>query len=331
MLVCKASKLVETIWPLVDADIPVFIHGASGIGKSQMIREQLMPRVVSKYGDSILHDYRLSTKDTVDGTGMPDINKEERATYWTRPAFIPKEDNRMHVVFLDEVGHASVQMQHAVGYQLTLDRALGEFKLPRQNRVILALNTRDAQGGDNKLAKPFENRGAHVRVDNDVPGWVLWAIEKKIDPRLIAFIRIKPDELHKMNPNEPAWPSPRTVEMLSRVMSEPLKIIEACATALCGKAFAAQFATFIRDLAAKLPRIEDVKRDPEGAKVPTETHHQHLMAAAISEQIDAQSAPIWAKYLKRLEADICSMAAHAAMQRDENLKHNPVLQSLVMS
>lgn len=333
MLECTASNLAETIWPLVKADIPVFIHGLSGIGKSQIIREQLMPMVAKEYGESVLHDFRLSSKDTVDGTGMPVIVDEgdAHATKWTRPAFIPKEDNRMHIVFLDEVGHSSVQMQHAVGYQLTLDRALGEFKLPKKNRVILALNTRDAKGGDNKLAKPFENRGAHVLMKHDVKGWIEWAKSRNLDPRLIAFIRLRPAQLHMMDDNQPAWPSPRSVEMLSRVMDAPLNVIRDCATATCGKGFAAEFHTFLKDLMAELPTPAQIKADPTGAKVPKETHLQFVVASAISQLITPKDVDIWAKYLARLEADLRSMAAHNAMERDANLKDNPALKKLVMA
>src|SRR5262245_57921447 len=91
MLRCKASQLADTIWPLVKADIPVFIHGLSGIGKSQIIRCELMPKIRQEYGESsVLHDFRLSSKDITDGTGIPTVDQQERATIWTRPAFIPK-------------------------------------------------------------------------------------------------------------------------------------------------------------------------------------------------------------------------------------------------
>ena len=170
MLKCKVTNLVNTIWPLVVADIPVFIHGKTGIGKSEIVNGELLDRMREHFGDTVIHDFRLSTKDVVDGTGMPDIDKIERATYWTRPAFIPKEDGKMHLIFLDEVGHASIQMQH-VAYQLVRERKLGDFSLPKNNRMVLALNLREDKGGENKLLKPLEARGAHVAVVLDVKGW----------------------------------------------------------------------------------------------------------------------------------------------------------------
>ena len=82
---------------------------------SLMAGAEVQARMREYFGDTVIHDFRLSSKDNVDGTGMPDIDKIERATYWTRPAFIPKEDGKMHLIFLDEVGHASIQIYFSRG------------------------------------------------------------------------------------------------------------------------------------------------------------------------------------------------------------------------
>lgn len=330
MLKCTTAKLAETIWPLVKADIPVLIHGKTGIGKSQVVREELMPMVAKEFGTSRLHDYRLSSKDIVDGTGIPDVDKEARATYWTRPAFIPEEDGNMHVIFLDEFGHAMIPMQHAVGYPLVLDRMLGEFRLPRLNRILLATNTMDDKGGDNKILKPLEGRMAHVEVLPDHKSWCSgYAVDKGLDPRLIAFIRLRPELFHRMDLNNPAWPLPRKHEWLDRILKNEtnMKIIERCTVALCGDGFAAQFIAFLENLAANLPRLQDIKADPKKAKVPSDLQHQYVVAAAIVPHVTAKDAHIWAVYLGRLEADIASSAAHSAQKAIGN---HPALQDLII-
>jgi hypothetical protein len=333
MLKCKISNLVPTIWPLVRADVPVFIHGKTGIGKSEIVNRELMDRMRHEYGPTVLHDFRLSSKDTVDGTGMPDIDKVERATYWTRPAFIPKDDGKMHLVFLDEVGHASIQMQH-VAYQLVRERRLGDFQLPKQNRIVLALNVREDKGGDNKLVKPFEARGAHVTVDLDVNGWAEEMKRRNIDARLIAFIKFRPELLHKLDENNPAFPTPRTIEFVGRVMQHEtdVRVIQACASAACGEGFSMQFATFLKDLGANIPRLDQIKKDPKGCKVPTDPHHQFVVASAISETMTDKDADIWAIYLARKEfaADLASMAAHNATKRLPELSSVKSLQNLIL-
>src|SRR5579864_4984869 len=235
MLRCKAGKLVDTMWPLVKADIPVFVHGWTGIGKTEMISGPLMKKVQSEFGESVLHDFRFSSKEPVDGTGLPIVNHEEVATIWTRPAFVPKDDGKMHVFYLGEIGHAQVAMQH-IAYQFVRERRLGDYPLPKRNRVILDLNTREDKGGDTKLVKPLENRGAHILVEIDPNGWINWAVEEGIDARLQAFVKLRPELLHKIDPNNPAYPTPRSIVELGKVLAneESTESISNAATALCG-------------------------------------------------------------------------------------------------
>ena len=149
MLRCKINKLSETILPLVVADVPVIIYGKTGIGKSSVIRHEVTPALGKILGlEAILHDYRLSQKDVVDFTGIPVIDPVLKRTDWTCPAFIPEDDGKLHVIFWDEAGHANVQLQHLL-YGAVNDREMGGYRFPMHNRMILATNMREDQGGDN--------------------------------------------------------------------------------------------------------------------------------------------------------------------------------------
>lgn len=334
MLKVKVGKLAKAIWPFVKADIPVFVHGYTGIGKTEIISGELMRLVENHFGPSVLHDFRFSSKEPVDGTGIPKIVQDEDgkwATIWTRPGFVDRDDGRMHIYYLGEIGHATIPMQH-IAYQFVRERRLGEYNLPKKNRVILDLNTRDDKGGDTKLVKPLENRGLHVMAELDVAGWIEHEKAVGLDPRLVAFIKLRPELLHKMDPNNPAYPTPRSIEEVGKLMKngEPDSVVVDGAVGLCGEGFGMQLQTFLKDLGAQLPKLADIRANPEKAKVPTEPHHQYVVAAAISHEIDPQSADTWAKYLARLAPDIASMAANNAMQGNETLKANKALKSLIL-
>jgi len=333
MLKCKITKLADTIWPLVYADVPVMIYGPTGIGKSTVTKHELIPRIGREFGPTLLHDTRLSTKDIVDGTGMPIIDKEEMATFWTRPAFIPRDDGNMHVQFYDEFGHASVQLQQ-MAYSLVLDRGLGGYKLPAKNRILLASNTRKDGGGDNKMLKPLENRMAHVTVENDAPGLIekmkIWGW----DSRLIAFLTLRPGEIHNVSQTDPAFSTPRSLEMLNNTLkSLPMDVkkttLENCAQAICGDGFTRQFMTFIENLGAHLPKLPEILANPAKAKVPQDPHFQYVVAAAIAKNIDGKTANKFAEYLARLIPEIRSLAAHDAIARDSSLANNKDLAGLI--
>ena len=335
MLKCKVSKLAETIWPLVYVDTPVGVHGLTGIGKTDIISKELMEKILEQWPGAVLHDFRLSSKEPVDGTGIPKIVQDQDGnwvTIWTRPGFICRDDGLMHVYYLGEIGHATVPMQH-IAYQFVRERALGDYKLPKLNRVILDLNTRDDKGGDTKLVPPLQNRMAHVLAELDHPGWIEYAKAKGIDPRLIAFIKLRQALLHKPDPNNPAFPTPRSIEEVGKTMKafpENTTYIVNSAIANCGEGFGMQFETFLKDLGASLPKLSEIRANPTKAKVPTELHHQYVVAAAISHEIKDTDAKIWAQYLSRLEPDIASMAANNAQQRDEKLKKVAELNGLII-
>ena len=335
MLKCKITKLADTIWPLVAANIPVMIYGPTGIGKSSVVRYDLVPRLEQAFGEVVLHDTRLSTKDIVDGTGMPVIDKDAMATYWTRPAFIPFDDGKMHFFLYDEFGHASVQLQQMT-YSLVLDRALGGYKLPAKNRIILASNTRTDGGGDNKMLKPLENRMAHVTAENDAPGLIekfkVWGW----DSRLVAFLTLRPGEIHNVSQADPSFSTPRSLEMFSNVLKSlppdaKNNVIENAAMAILGEGFTRQFMTFLTNLGANLPKLDDIKANPAGAKVPADPHYQWVVAAAIAKNVDAKSVSKYAEYLARLSPDIRSMAVHEAIARDSSLAAFPALKGLILS
>lgn len=340
MLKCKITKLAEVAYPLIHANVPVMIKGPTGVGKSAVINTEIMTKIRSDFGpESRLHDTRLSTKDIVDGTGMPLIDRDKMATYWTRPAFVPEDDGNMHVMFYDEFGHASVQLQQ-MAYQLVLDRSCGGYKLPELNRVILGSNTREDGGGDNKMLKPLENRMAHIIVEVDEPGFIEKTKEWGWDKRLIAFLQLRPELVHKVDTNHPSFPTPRSLENFNKVLRDSdalgldqksLKtVLGNAALAILGEGFARQFESFLDRLAAGLPKIADILADPAKAKMPSDSHFQYLMGGTIARNMTAKNAPQFAIYLGRMLPDIASMCVHDAISRDKALQNIPALKALLL-
>jgi DNA polymerase III delta prime subunit len=334
MLKCKITKLADTIWPVVYANIPLIIYGPTGVGKSTVIRNELVPKIENEFGPTVFHDTRLSTKDIVDGTGMPVIDKDQMATLWTRPAFIPFDDGKMHVFLYDEFGHASVQLQQ-MAYSLVLDRALGGYPFPKKNRLILATNTRTDGGGDNKMLKPLENRLAHYTVETDAPGLIEKMKVWGWDSRLVAFLTLRPGEIHNVSQTDPSFPTPRSLERLNEVLkSLPVdvknNVIENASLAIVGEGFTRQFMTFLTNLGANLPKLSEILANPSKARVSADPHFQYVVASAISKNVDVKTASKFAEYLARLMPDIRSMAAHEAIARDMSLKDVKDITSLIM-
>lgn len=344
MLTCKIGNLVENVMPQLVADIPTFIHGWTGIGKTMIAHNELRKELQSACGREVVVDeFRMSHIPLEDTSGIPVVDKNTMRTSWSCPGLVPVNDDRMHLIYYGEAGHIDPPKQHVL-YGATNERKIGGYPLPTYHRIILDLNTREDKGGDIRLLRPFENRGWHCFAELDWAAWDRRQRERGTDPRLTAFVKLRQDYLHYMlqrdndgrviEPTGPAFCTPRSIEAIDKVHKNPVpynsnEMVVNAARGLCGEKFARDYSTFLRDLAAKLPKLSAIKADPKGAKVPDDLDQQWMIANAIAHSVTRADADIWAQYLARLSADIAARAVHQIRQRDASLSEIKSLKDLI--
>lgn len=104
----KAASLIQS---LIEANIPVNLIGSPGVGKSDTIKQ-----VASALNLQVI-DFRLSTADPTDLTGLPYI-KDGRSVFLPNEAF-PLETDEVPegkdgwLLFLDEISNAPMAVQAA--------------------------------------------------------------------------------------------------------------------------------------------------------------------------------------------------------------------------
>ena len=112
---------------------PVMVWGQPGVGKSMCAQE-----VAQNIGASFI-DVRALLMDTVDFRGIPHLT-EDGQTRWAPPDFLPKPTSKgTHLICLEELPAAMPTVQAAL-YQLMLDRAIGEYRLPPGAALMAAGN-----------------------------------------------------------------------------------------------------------------------------------------------------------------------------------------------
>lgn len=207
------TELYTHLDTLISADIPVFIHGSPGIGKSYIVAE------VAKKHSLELVDVRLSQMDPVDLRGVPAIRDEQ--TVWMPPVFFPKDQNSEGILFLDELNSAPPSVQAAI-YQLVLNRKMGEYELPHGLRIICAGNRISDRGVVFRLPTPLANRMVHLSVEARFEDFKLFAIREGLHSFVIGFLGFRPDLLTSEPVSEddanPAFATPRSYHMLSNVL-----------------------------------------------------------------------------------------------------------------
>jgi len=186
----------------------IFVQGPVGVGKSECTKQ-----VVDELGFEF-EDIRLSLLDATDLRGLPAIDKEKRETIWTKPVFLPDEnDTKNRLLFFDEFNTSMKSMQNAC-LSLMLDRKLGEYTLPENTRVVCAGNRiQDVGGFVSRQSPALNNRFVHVEFQTNFDDFKTWAYANKMHPLVIGFLNYRKGDLlynYKEDVDNTAFASPRT-------------------------------------------------------------------------------------------------------------------------
>lgn len=278
----------------IGTQVPLYIWGAPGIGKSQMVK-QVCKNIAEQKGKEfstniedindenkfVLIDLRVSQFDPSDLRGLPKISEE--GTKWIPNSWMPKSGEG--VIFFDELNLAPPSIQ-AASYQLILDRRLGEYELPKGFSILAAGNRLEDKANVFELPAPLANRFSHTTLIS--PGheaWADWASKNNINPDIIGFMYLNPSLLFKFDPKskEKAFPTPRSWEMTSKMINgiKDLDDIYIMASTTVGEAAATQLMGFMK-LKNKID-IHDILNNPTVAKIPKANDLLYALITGITE------------------------------------------------
>ena len=262
---------------------PLLIHGAPGIGKSQIVKQ-----VAEELGIGFI-DVRLAEMDAVDIRGLPSVDNKNHSMTWNPPDFWPRDPDSKGILFLDEVISCDRSIQVAA-YELILDRKLGDiYQVPDGWYICGAGNRTEDRAVAMSMSSALANRFMHVELTEDSEDWARWAINGGINPSVVGFIRYRPEMLHHMDGEnlENGWPSPRSWEKVSHMVDIMEKtnakktIIKKIVYGLVGPGAGAEFMEFYKNRDV-YENILDMMRDPKKAVVvPEKADQQYAMVAAM--------------------------------------------------
>jgi hypothetical protein len=206
--------------------VPLFVWGATGIGKSEQIKataKKIAKDMGLPFSDGFADsktfgfiDMRLSQYDPSDLRGLPHVvegtgEKKELLTTWAFPDTLPRLGKG--ILILDEVNLAPPLVQSSA-YQLVLDRKLGNYEVPEGWAIIAAGNRLEDKAHIFEMARPLCNRFTHIELAIPaIDDWVQWATFNGVDSRITTYLLWKPSFLYKLpetKVNEQAFPTPRS-------------------------------------------------------------------------------------------------------------------------
>ena len=264
----------------------VMLWGPPGVGKSQAVR-QLARGIEESTGKMVaITDVRLLLFNPIDLRGIPTANADKTLAVWLKPQIFQMNPSEriINILFLDELSAAPQSVQ-AAAYQITLDRVVGEHKLPDNCIVIAAGNRTTDKSVAFKMPKALANRVLHIEVEGNFDSWKEWAIRSEINKKVIGFLSFRRDYLmgFDSSSDDLAFATPRSWEMVSNLLntvSDDVDRMYNLIAGLVGCGVAVEFRTWA-SVYDQLPDIMDIF----AGRRPKLPHSTDAMYALVSSMV----------------------------------------------
>lgn len=337
-MLLKPSTLQSALLACIEALRPFLVTGKPGIGKSTMIQATVAslpsftPRFILKHAHKALRmmpngwgllDQRLTTMDPVDLRGVPSVNSG--STTWHTPDWFPTDEAveagkfpEKGLLFFDEATAVGPAMQAAM-YEILLDRRAAGTKLADGWAIGAAGNGLSDNAVVQRTTSTIRSRFINLEMEADLDDWCNWALKNGMEPSLVAFLRYRPELLHKHAPDS-AFPCPRTWEFVSQLVAQkPSRTVElALIEGAVGAGAATEYYAFL-DLFRKLPSIDAILLSPAKHEVPTDPATRYAVAYALAFRATPANLGAVVQYLDRMPMEYNVLAMKAATQRDSAL------------
>ncbi len=290
------NRLIDELAPaycnIINAGAPlrvfpsVMLWGPPGVGKSQAVR-QLGKEIEQKTGKKThITDVRLLLFNPIDLRGIPTANAEKTLAVWLKPQIFqmdPSEDV-INILFLDEISAAPQSVQ-AAAYQITLDRVVGEHKLPENCIVIAAGNRTTDKSVAFKMPKALANRLLHIEVEGSFKSWKKWAVRAGVNEKVLGFLSFRQQYLMNFDSgnDDLAFATPRAWEMVSNILNHVDGNVDkmyALIAGVVGTGLAIEFRTWAQ-VYKQLPDIEEIF-DGKQPQLPTGTDAMYALCSAMA-------------------------------------------------
>ena len=238
---------------------PIFLWGAPGIGKSEIVSQ-----ITDSLSNSHLIDIRLSLWEPTDIKGIPYFDSNSGTMVWGAPSELPSEEFAAQfdhiVLFLDEMNSAAPSVQ-AAAYQLILNRRVGTYKLPDNVMIVAAGNREADKGVTYRMPAPLANRFIHLELAVNFDDWFQWSVVNNINTDVVGYLTFAKKDLYDFDPRSPSrsFATPRSWTFVSELLDDDLD--EATTTDLVagavGEGLALKFMAH-RKVASSMPNPSDI-------------------------------------------------------------------------
>lgn len=315
--VSQLTELYSTAWQngMLSSIPSVTLWGPMGIGKSALVKETAARLSEKLHMHVGVTDIRLLNFSPIDLRGIPSADAEKQFTIWLKPKIFDLPEDKVSVLFLDEISAAPQSLQ-AAAYQIALDKCIGEFKLPESCIVVCAGNRTTDRSVAFRMPKALANRMIHLEIVSDFDSWYEWALQHDIDERVIGYLAFDNSRLNtEPDIEELAFPTPRSWEFVSRLLKttgKPPAEIHELISGCVGVGSALEFENWCQ-VYHKLPKTADILAGKYTVRVKEADVSYALISSLLTciagrrDTIRVQELENVCSYASQLPADFSAM------------------------
>jgi len=291
---------------VIDTEEVPLIVGESGIGKTALAKALAKKKEWNLViiDGNLLKEGEIGGLPTVEDYNFKDASGKiicKKSTVYavhTKLQEIESLTNNGKEVFLfiDEINRCEHTVQQEL-MNLILNREINGYKLHEKVKILAAMNPSSKYGEDFDyqvvdMDAAQENRFVWLYMESDAKTWLSWAIENKLEQKVIEFISTFPEYLHSTQRDEQIKATPRSFERVSksyRLYSEnkdaiPKRVFLNILKGNLGNRIAHEFMTFAEEDNKPLISYEEVFKCAELSqelmeKVKTESHTRLYLVA----------------------------------------------------
>lgn len=237
-------------------------------------------------------------------------------TVWSRPGILPKVG--AGILFFDEINAAGPDVQAAL-YQPILDRRIGDHILGLGWTIMAAGNRESDRGVVYRMPTPLADRLQHYDLAVKFEPWVIWAEANDIHPLIVAYLKMsmrkygESDQgcgmLHRFNPKERSFPTPRSWEKVSNAVKAMedrnligTEIERATIAGKVGRDAMVELLEFSVTYREGLT-MDAIMLNPDSTKLPVQPAMRCAVAAALARNVKKTNVDrIW-QYIERMEPE----------------------------
>lgn len=210
---------------------------------------------------------------------------------------------------------------------------VGNKNIHKNCAIVAAGNLDTDNAMVEEMSTALQSRLIHLELAVDVDQWIDWATTNGIDHRITAYVKYKPENLYRFNPDhdDKTYASPRTWEFLSRLIQGEKELTRDLVPLMAGtvsEGIAREFYGFCQ-IYKQLITVPQIVSDPQGTPVPEAPDVLYALTGSIAHNVNPTNVGKVMEYVQRIPVEFQVTCLREIVRRKKDLLTSPAIQGWV--